>query len=345
MITPLMLTDNDYSPLYVNTAFRDIFGFTVSGIPDKDSWLIRAYPNPDYRREISDSWDRIRVTEYDDDNATGHYISRIVCKDGVSRWFDVHQHAIGSNKAFTFLNVNELKASNEDLIETLQQKETQLCSIAHDVRSPLNSIRQITGNFDHLDLSILEFKMLFQKMNGQVDHIFNIVNSLLVHTAGDRGRFIEQQEPIDLAAFFSRYANYYKERLLSHNIKFVLDLPPSPVLNYDPGILDVICRNLLDNAIKYSLQNGFINISFKKVGRYARLIIKDNGPGMTQDKIEQILYNKGNRNFNNQPTDSFGLGLVMVKEILEKYHGKLSVKSEPGKGTSFIIDVTEISLN
>jgi signal transduction histidine kinase len=103
---------------------------------------------------------------------------------------------------------------------------------------------------------------IFFKMNNQVDYIFNILNSLLMRN--DQGRFTEQKEPIHLEKFFAKYLTYYKERLRSQNIRLVLEFAEDAVLNYDPGILDIVCRNLLDNAIKFTSENGVICISFKK---------------------------------------------------------------------------------
>jgi signal transduction histidine kinase len=123
------------------------------------------------------------------------------------------------------------------------------------------------------------------------------------------------------------------------NVGFMLELSGNDTVNFDPFILDVISRNLIDNAIKYSPENGLIYISFDESSEYSELVIRDTGPGMTDIQSERILSNKGSRRLKNQITDSFGLGLVMAKEILEKHHGKLFVKSELGKGTSFVIHI------
>jgi signal transduction histidine kinase len=345
MITPMMLTNEAGTPVYLNRAFQSQIGYCIAGIPDRDSWFKKAYPDPDYRKMIAASWDDAAGFVPKEGHLSAKVISKICCADGVSRWFDVHQHTIGNKHAMTFLNIDEVKQHSDALKDIVQQNEMMLSIVAHDVRSPLSCIKQVVENYENINLSEQDVESLFSKMNTQVDHVFNILNSLLMRPGGNRGGFIAQPEPIGLKNFFSKYTGYYKERLLQHNVSMVLDLPEDAVLDYDTAILDVVCRNLLDNAIKYTDENGVICVSFKKTLDHAKIFIQDTGPGMSREQLERIIHNKESRKAHNRMTDGFGLGLILAKEILEKHHGSLSVKSEMGIGTSFIIDITDHSLN
>jgi signal transduction histidine kinase len=345
MITPMMLTNEAGTPVYLNRAFQFQVGYIIKELPDMDSWFEKAYPNSYYRKKIMESWDDAWASALTSGDASMHVTSKICCADGTYKWFDVHRHTIGNKHAITFLNVDELKQHNEDLATIVHQKETLISIIAHDVRSPLSSIKQIVDGYENLNLSEWDVEDLFNRMSNQVDHVFNILNSLLMRTGNERGMFAEQQEPIDLNSFFSKYLGYYKERLKYQKVNLVLDLPEGGILNYDPGILDVICRNLLDNAIKYTAENGVICISFTKIAGHGKILIRDTGPGMSREQVDRIINNEGGHKMHKQITDGFGLGLMLAKEILERYHGKLSVKSEIGIGTSFIIDITDDSLN
>jgi signal transduction histidine kinase len=194
-------------------------------------------------------------------------------------------------------------------------------------------------------LSEQEMRHLLFKMTAQVEHIFNIINPLLLRISGERGGFSVKREPIDLARFFSKYAAYYQERLDKQGSRLVLALPKQAVLHYDPVILDMICRNLLDNAIRFIGNNDFVLISFKRTAGHARLVIRDSGPGMSPEQVERIINNKGSRRVAGEITDGFGVGLVLAKEFLEKYQGRLSIESEPGVGTAFIIEINDHILN
>ncbi|TSJ39365.1 HAMP domain-containing histidine kinase [Mucilaginibacter corticis] len=345
MITPMMLTNEADEPVYINRAFQSQVGYFIDEMPDKLTWFEKAYPDPVYREQVIESWDNALISALNSNDPTIHVVSKIHCADNVYRWFDVYKHIIGNKHAITFLNVDELKTQTNELTDTIKQKDSLLAVIAHDVRSPLGCIKQIIDGYENLNLSDLDIEDLFFKMNNQVDYIFNIVNSLLMRISDDRGRFTEQPESIDLNKFFSKYAVYYKDRLSDLNIGLVLDLPEHAVLTYDPGILDVVCRNLLDNAIRYTAENGVIGISLKKSTDYTRLLIRDTGPGMSCEQVQRIINNTSSLKTHKEMKDGFGLGIILAKEILEKYRGKLSVKSEIGIGTSFIIDITCPSLN
>jgi signal transduction histidine kinase len=264
-------------------------------------------------------------------------VARVRCADSSLKWFDVHENIFGESRVVTFLDVDGLQEKNEQLIDLLRQKDILLSIIAHDVRSPLGNIKQIVNDYRSLDLSPDEIEGVFAEMGTQIDYIFNIINSLLIRSSAERGTFIEKRETIYLASFFARYSEYYHDRMEKHHLSFVFQLSGNDTVDFDPFILDVISRNLIDNAIKYSPQNGSIYIFFEKKPDCSEVVIRDTGAGMSPEQSERILNNKGSRRLKSQITDSFGLGLIMAKEMLERHNGKLSIKSELGKGTSFII--------
>lgn len=339
IITPVILVNESLKPshLYFNSSFLSKIGYTLDQIPDSDTWFEKAYPDENYRKEVIENWENAWALAEKNGDTHLHTVAKICCADGSFKWFDVHQNTYGENKVITFLDVDDLQEDNEELADLLKQKDILLSIIAHDVRSPLSNIKHIVNDYKNMELSEEEVETVFSTMGTQIDYIFNIINSLLVRTSADRGSFIEKREKIRLKDFFSKYREYYKERMEKQNVDFVFDLPAEAALTYDPFILDVICRNLIDNAIKYSPENGKVYISSEKRANGVALVIRDTGPGMSATQSERILNNKGSRRLKNQITDSFGLGLIMAKEILEKHHGKLLINSELGIGTSFII--------
>jgi len=337
--TPILLANKETVCEYVNQAFLKQIGYHSQDIYDQQAWFDRAYPDTGYREDVQQTWWQLVEVAKHQGESHVHMMTRVHCADGSLKWFDIHESIIGENKVISFLDVDELQENNEELNDLLKQKDILLSIIAHDVRSPLGNIRQIVNNYKSLDLSELEITEIFAEMGNQIDYIFNIINSLLIRTSAERGSFIEKREPINLKAFFGKYLDYYRDRVDKQNIAFVFELDDEQIVQFDPFILDVISRNLIDNAIKYTPENGHIFISFTKGPDYDQLTIRDTGAGMSELQSERILNNKGSRRLKNQITDSFGLGLIMAKEILERHQGKLAIKSELGKGTSFIINL------
>lgn len=129
MVIPMMLTNEANTPAYINRAFLLQVGYTLNEIPDHNTWLKKAYPNPDYREKVMESWDDALIAASKNDDAATHFMSKICCADGVSRWFEIHQHTVGTKHAVTFLNVEGLRKQTEGLKEIVGQKETPLCII------------------------------------------------------------------------------------------------------------------------------------------------------------------------------------------------------------------------
>ena len=336
-VTPIVLLDENYTLKYVNKAFIADIGYEIEQIPTKEAWLKKAYPDPNYREEVLCNWDKSSQLTKRKSRFPIHMTSKICCADDTFKWFDVYEETIGSIKVMTFLNIDESHRSYQRLMEVVEQKDILLSVMAHDVRSPLSNIRQIVEHFRNMDMSQQDRDEIFSGLGSQIDYVFNIINGVLVRANDERGRFVKKREYVFLKTFFCTYREYYKKRMEKLNIEFVLELEDEVTVHFDSFILDVICRNLIDNAIKYSSRNGKIYVSFSKATDGSRLVIRDTGSGMSADQIERILNKKGSRRLKNQITDSFGIGLILANEILEKQSGKLLIESELGKGTSFIV--------
>jgi PAS domain S-box-containing protein len=338
IITPIILADNnDTAAQYVNRAFLTQIGYHVEDIPTQADWFNVAHPDELYRSEVKQNWEKRMEEARLNGDSHAHMVTRIRCADGSYKWFDVHENVFGAIKVVTFLDVDELQESYEELADVLKQKDILFSIIAHDVRSPLSAIRQVVEGYKELDLSAADLGAIFSGISIQIDYIFNIINSLLIRTSSERGSFIEKREPIALQYFFTKYEAYYRDRMEKQHIHFDYDIPGNVTVDFDPFVLDAISRNIIDNAIKYSPENGCILISYSESDTIAEITIRDSGPGMTVAQSEAILTNTGSRRLKSQITDSFGLGLVMAKEILEQHDGNLLIESEPGKGTAFII--------
>jgi len=103
-------------------------------------------------------------------------------------------------------------------------------------------------------------------------------------------------------------------------------------------MLKTILRNLLSNAVKFTNRKGKINVKAEFDGRNTLVTVSDNGIGMKEDEIAK-LWNcaKPHSTEGTEKESGTGLGLLLCKEFVEKHGGNISVKSEPGKGTDFIV--------
>jgi signal transduction histidine kinase len=339
IVTPVIVANQKTARVYFNEAFNSEIGYQTGEIPTLERWFELAYPDPVYRQHIASQWETELAKSREFRHNHAHLVARVQRADGSHCWYDIHRTMHGDYQVITFLNIDALHKNHEELQETVQQKDILLSIIAHDVRSPLATIRQIVHHYEHMELSADEIAGILSQMDIQIEYIFNIINSLLVRASADRGSFIEKREAINIKEFYSKYTGYYRERLDKQQLKFSMELSGAESIVFDPFILDMISRNLIDNAIKYSPLNGTIYLSFNGQSEFSRICIRDEGPGISDAQSDRILNNQGSRRLENQITDSFGLGLVMAKEILEKHSGRLGIDSTISQGTSFHIDI------
>ena len=113
----------------------------------------------------------------------------------------------------------------------------------------------------------------------------------------------------------------------------------NPVVNGDKNYLMIVMINLVENALKYSI-DPYVTIKTQKADRYFQITVKDNGLGIEEKYLKDIFKRffripKGDI----YPSKGFGIGLSFVKKIIDSHKGKIIVKSIPGKGSEFIINL------
>jgi signal transduction histidine kinase len=121
----------------------------------------------------------------------------------------------------------------------------------------------------------------------------------------------------------------------SRGIAVKLDLPDEPVsIHADSLRLTQILRNIISNAIKYNVEDGWIRVSVTPREGWARVCIADGGIGMSEEEL-RVLFQPYTRGSTQRKIKGVGLGVVIVKKLVEAHGGEVHVLSEPGKGSTF----------
>ena len=142
----------------------------------------------------------------------------------------------------------------------------------------------------------------------------------------------------DLGSLFELNYNVMKELASQKDVSLLSDVPEGIIVDADESLLLSAITNLISNGIKYNNKSGRVSVSAFKVGDTTEIIVADNGIGISHENIDKIwkrFYRVDD--VRNDEYGSSGLGLSMVKSIIELHGGKITVKSEPGKGTEFRI--------
>ena len=239
--------------------------------------------------------------------------------------------------------VENLKIANERLKE-LDRLKNQFLSIAtHDLRAPLTAIRNfmsllIDGTYGKLPSAAEEgAHQVFDRATEMAKSVDNYLNISRI----EQGRMNYDFAPADLNKIVADTADLFTPIAEKKGLQLAFKPEAGSYnLKADTGKLHEVFNNLLDNSIKYT-PTGSVTVALEKRGSMARITIKDTGIGMTQDTMGKLfkLFSTGDdaRKVN---VSSTGVGLFIVKAIIEAHHGKVWAESEgEGKGSRFIVEL------
>ena len=224
--------------------------------------------------------------------------------------------------------------------EAVVIRDEFLSLAAHELRTPLNGIQLSVDRLEQqLEKTPLREAPPFQVLVRQVDRLSRLVEQLLDASQIGRGSLMIQPEQIDLATLVRDVCQEFQYRGESAGCALMLDAH-GPVEGYwDPVRLARVLSNLLDNAIKFAPGRP-IEVSISAKNGRAVLSVRDRGPGIASERLNDIFdpYKRGvsARNFG-----GLGLGLYVVRAIVEAHGGVVTVQSWPGDGTKFILELPQ----
>lgn len=239
---------------------------------------------------------------------------------------------------YELFSINNIK---QELEATIEARDALYSVIAHDLRSPLGSLKMMNSAIlmmvDKNQVSAEVMEMLHM-MNKTSEEVFSLLDNLLKWSKNRLNRTTPQIQTLNLNEIITETCTMFSPmgNLKKINIKEVL---PSEKLicDSDSEMIKTIIRNLLSNAIKYTFEGGEIIVSLSYDSDIARIEVKDNGTGIKKEDQEKIIKSNVN-NFTTYGTNNekgAGFGLSICRDFAQMLGGKLWFESEEGKGTSF----------
>ena len=225
-----------------------------------------------------------------------------------------------------------------DKIENLIIQEKQFTSDAsHELRTPI-SVILAQGEY-LLDIAKDEKeKELAQTIVDKSKQISKLVSRLLLLARIDQNRQKFNKEKVDLGVMIDVAIDSMKELAAQKDILLFSNVPEGTIVDADESLLLSAITNLISNGIKYGNESGHVSVSALKFGDKTEIIVADNGVGISEEHIDKIwtrFYRVDD--VRNDEYGSSGLGLSMVKSIIELHGGEITVKSALGHGTEFRI--------
>ncbi len=246
---------------------------------------------------------------------------------------------VGVSRDITPLKMleNQLLESEANLKTINIEKDKIFSVIAHDLRSPFNSFLLLTEILDKESMKFDpdELKNLANSMFKAAKSVSELLENLLSWSTIQRGQVTLYLQPVALREVVDRTFDYYEVQMASKDIKATVDVDAFIHVRADAGVLGTILRNLISNAIKFSNNGGKVKVRAERIDNQVKITVSDNGIGIPQNQKDQLFLfeTKGRRG--TQGEASSGLGLILVKEFVDRLGGTIDFESEVGIGTSF----------
>jgi signal transduction histidine kinase len=229
----------------------------------------------------------------------------------------------------------ELSLVNKQLEEANRSKTKLFSIISHDLRSPVSSL------FNFLQLQRINPARLDKEAREVSDkeiihsaeNLLEAMEDLLIWAKSQMEAFSPVMETIDARELLDEMVRLNQPFAEEKGIIVETEVTPGLRLRTDPNFIKIILRNLTGNALKFSLPRGRIWLSARPEKGAVLFSVRDDGPGIHPEDVKNIF------EWNSIRSDSSGLGLKLAREFTEKLEGSLLVRSEPGKGTEFIVSL------
>lgn len=228
---------------------------------------------------------------------------------------------------------------NEELHDLNATKDKFFSIIAHDIKNPFSAIMGFTAlleeNYkdwsDEMKLEIINLVHVSSR------NLYQLLENLLQWSRSQRGTIEFNPEKIELKGLISNVTGLMNGTAEAKNIALEVLLAENAVaVNADRQMLDTILRNLIGNGVKFSNNGGKVQILSEAINDYVQIQVVDQGIGMHPEVKDNLF--RIDTNYTTAGTDNeigTGLGLILVKEFVEKHGGTIGVESEPGKGSTF----------
>ncbi len=213
-----------------------------------------------------------------------------------------------------------------------------LAGATHELKTPLTTIRLGLESLEQGTLPEDRRTAYLRGMVREIDRLerglTNILTAAGLETGGQRPR-----EVADLAEDVRSTLEAFHERCVTSEILCRADRLEHCLVKRDPAAMRIVLHNLLDNAVKFTPPGGAIDIGLHRNGESARLVVQDTGCGIRHDQLERV-FERFHRGDGPQHVGGTGLGLALVKELVEAHGGSVRAESDgEGKGARFTVEL------
>jgi len=221
-----------------------------------------------------------------------------------------------------------------------KMKSYFISTVSHEFKSPLTSIRQMAEMLvrDRVPSAERQRKY-YTSILKQSERLSHLIDNILDFSKMEEGHKLFRFEKADIIQVVRDIVESFQQHTADQGFHINLAIPePLPNVVFDREAMEQVMHNLLDNACKYSGDSREIEVHLSSKGNKIIISVRDNGVGIRKEDHEKIFsrfYRAGEEL--TQTVKGSGIGLTLVKQIVEAHHGEITVESSPGKGSTFTV--------
>ena len=346
--TIILVLDKEGRIMTFNPFMEELSGYKLAEVKNKN-WFDTFVLDND-RAGIRNVYERAM-----NDNPVRNLIYPIRTKDGKELQIEWNAQPLKNGNG----EIVGLITSGQDITQHVQAKKQLLLYadelqklnankdkffhiIAHDLRNPLTSL---LGLGDILTSRVSTFprekiKYYADMIYQSVQNLYNMTENLLQWSRIQTGKFEYSPSSESVEELIRPNVNILRGHAVKKKISIITKLEKNAYAYVDRTMIDSVIQNLISNAIKFTHEGGTIYITSRTRGSHVEIAVADNGIGMSQEKLDSLFKIETHQaSYGTAGERGTGLGLLLCKELVEKNHGNIYVKSELNKGTTFLFTI------
>ncbi|MBP1650580.1 MAG: histidine kinase [Bacteroidetes bacterium] len=245
-------------------------------------------------------------------------------------------HRSSHKNAGRLREMNKQISEKNALLRTHDDFKNKLISlIAHDFRSPLIQIIEITAYLQQGAFSVQEAAALFRRLENNAENTLQIFENILRWIRTQLSGFVYQPLPCTPADLIKEAMGGMKEEMLEKQVQVIIQVPPHIQVLADKEMLQFVHRNLMHNAIKFSPARGTIALTATTSNGVVTVSIADEGKGIGEDILDRLFEYRPEKKGTQQSRGGAGLALIICKDFMDKMGGTIVAENRSDKGSTF----------
>jgi PAS domain S-box-containing protein len=310
--------------------------------PSRDEWM--ALVHPDDAALVVDAWDAAEAA------GPMAYEFRVRQPDGGYRWLASRSAAVlddtgrparrvGVNWDITESKNAAIARQQAELAEReIQAKSRFLSRMSHELRTPLNAVLGFTQLLQMEARQSAQPAQLakLEHIRAAGDHLLSLINDVLDLSGLEAGEVRLSMQPVDLGQLVRQSLPLLQSLATQHGVELETGRAEG-IARADPTRLRQVLINLLSNAIKYNRPGGSVRVESHSANGEATLSVRDTGRGLTDEQIASLFEPFNRFGVESEGIEGTGIGLTIVKALVDGMGGRIEVESRPGQGTVFAV--------